>query len=120
MVRLAERFGGRRQAAAECRGVGVVAFSRVSFPEPALGEAFAAALADRSHLVDEFPGFQRLEVLLPAKAGGDWVLATWWDSRADLRRWLRSEAHERTHARSPEELHPYLRQARVEVYEVQA
>jgi heme-degrading monooxygenase HmoA len=100
--------------------VAVVAFSRVAFPDPSLGEAFAAALADRSHLVDAFPGFRRLEVLLPAKDGGDWVLATWWDSRDDLRRWLRSEEHERTHARSPVELHPYLRRARVEIFEVQA
>jgi heme-degrading monooxygenase HmoA len=100
--------------------VGVVAFSRVAFPSPSLGEAFAAALAERAHVVDRFPGFQRLEVLLPAKRGGDWVLATWWDSREDLRRWLRSDEHERTHARTPEELHPYLRHARVEIFEVQA
>jgi heme-degrading monooxygenase HmoA len=99
--------------------VSVVAFSRVAFPDRSLGEAFAAALADRSHLVDRFPGFQRLEVLLPAKRGGDWVLATWWDSRDDLRRWLRSDEHERTHGRAPAELHPYLRSARVEIFEVQ-
>jgi hypothetical protein len=51
--------------------------------------------------------------------GGDWVLATWWDSRDDLRRWLRSDEHERTHRRAPAELGPYLRSARVEVFEVQ-
>lgn len=98
--------------------VSVVAFSRIAFPDHALGEAFAAALADRSHLVDDFPGFQRLEVLLPAKRGGDWVLATWWDSRDDLRRWLQSHEHAETHDRTPESIRPYLRQARVEVYEV--
>lgn len=97
----------------------VVAFSRVAFPDRSLGEAFAAALADRAHLVDGFPGFQRLEVLLPAKQGGDWVLATWWDSRDDLRRWLRSDEHELTHRRTPAELAAYLRTARVEVFEVQ-
>lgn len=98
----------------------VVAFSRVSFPDRSLGEAFAAALADRSHLVDGFPGFQRLEVMLPARHDGDWMLATWWDTRADLRRWLRSDEHERTHGRAPAELQPYLRSARVEIFEVQA
>ena len=97
----------------------VVAFSRIAFPDDSLGDAFAAALADRSHLVDEFPGFQRLEVLLPVTRGGDWVLATWWNSRDDLRRWLRSAEHERTHQRAPAELHPYLKQARVEIFEVQ-
>jgi heme-degrading monooxygenase HmoA len=99
--------------------VSVVAFSRVAFPDQALGEAFAAALAGRSHLVDRFPGFQRLEVLLPAKRGGDWVLATWWDTRDDLRRWLRSDEHRLTHLRAPAELDPYLRSARVEIFEVQ-
>ena len=46
------------------------------------------------------------------------MLATWWDSREDLRRWLQSRAHEETHDRTPADLQPYLRQARVEVYEV--
>jgi heme-degrading monooxygenase HmoA len=99
--------------------VGVVAFSRVAFPDRSLGETFAAALADRSHLVDGFPGFQRLEVLLPAKPSGDWVLATWWDTRDDLRRWLRSDEHKLTHGRAPTELNPYLRTARVEIFDVQ-
>lgn len=100
--------------------MGVVAFSRVSFPDNVLGEQFVAALDDRSHLVDEFPGFQRLEVLSPAKTGGDYVLATWWDSRDDLRRWLKSHEHRETHDRTPDALRPYLRTARVEVYEVRA
>lgn len=98
--------------------VGVVAFSRVAFPAAELGEEFVRALEQRSHLVDGFPGFQRLEVLSPAKANGDWVLATWWDTRDDLRRWLRSAEHENTHARTSDALRPYLRKARVEVYEV--
>ena len=96
----------------------VVAFSRVAFPSEALGEQFVGALDNRSHLVDGFPGFRRLEVLAPAKEGGDWVLATWWDTRDDLRRWLKSHEHAETHDRTPEALKPYLRQARVEVYEV--
>jgi heme-degrading monooxygenase HmoA len=98
--------------------VGVVAFSRVAFPTEQLGEQFVHALDRRSHLVDGFPGFRDLQVLAPAKRGGDWVLATWWDSREDLRRWLQSVEHDATHERTPVELQPYLKQARVEVYEV--
>jgi heme-degrading monooxygenase HmoA len=98
--------------------VSVVAFSRVAFPTDELGEQFVDALDNRSHLVDGFPGFRRLEVLAPANSGGDWVLATWWDTRDDLRRWLKSHEHAETHGRTPEPLQPYLRQARVEVYEV--
>jgi heme-degrading monooxygenase HmoA len=98
--------------------VSVVAFSRVAFPTEELGEAFVCALDDRSHLVDGFPGFRGLQVLAPAKRGGDWVLATWWESRQDLRRWLQSREHAATHDRTPSELQPYLDRARVEVYEV--
>ena len=100
--------------------MGVLALSRVSFPDRELGELFVGALERRSHLVDGFPGFQRLEVLSPARADGDWVLATWWETRDDLRRWLRSSEHRETHERTPDPLRPFLREARVEVYEVRA
>ena len=100
--------------------MGVLALSRVAFPRPELGELFVAALQDRSHLVDGFPGFHRLEVLSPARADGDYVLATWWETRDDLRNWLRSHEHSETHARTPEELAPYLRSAKVEVFEVRS
>lgn len=98
--------------------VGVMALSRVRFPEPELGERFVLALRGRSHVVEGFPGFQRLEVLSPARHDGDWMLATWWDTRDDLRRWLRSAEHDETHERTPPDLRPFLRSARVEVYEV--
>lgn len=97
---------------------GVLALSRVAFPDRELGELFVASLARRSHLVDGFPGFRGLRVLAPARRDGDWVLETVWDTRDDLRRWLRSEEHERTHARTPAALRPYLGKARVEVYEI--
>jgi heme-degrading monooxygenase HmoA len=100
--------------------VSVVAFSRVRFDDVGLGELFVRCLADRSHLVDSFPGFRDLQVLAPAKADGDWVLATWWETRDALRAWLRSHEHAETHERTPDELRPYLRRARVEVYEVRA
>jgi heme oxygenase (mycobilin-producing) len=99
---------------------GVLALSRVSFPDERLGDLFVSALERRSHLVDGFPGFRRLEILSPAKAGGDWMLATWWESRDDLRRWLRSVEHRETHERTPDALRPYLRTARVEIYEVRS
>jgi heme-degrading monooxygenase HmoA len=98
----------------------VLALSRVAFPEPGLGELFVRALQDRSHVVDGFEGFRRLEVLAPARADGDYVLATWWETRDDLRRWLRSAEHADTHGRTPSELAPFLRTARVEVFEVRA
>lgn len=98
--------------------MGVVAFSRVAFPDAELGELFVSALRARSHLVDGFEGFQRLEVFSPARADGDYVLATWWATRDNLRVWLKSTEHAATHARTPEALRPYLKQARVEVFDV--
>ena len=98
----------------------VLALSRVHFPDRDLGELFIRSLERRSHLVDGFPGFRRLEVLEPAREDGDHVLATWWDTRDDLRRWLRSAEHAETHGRTPSELVPFLRHARVEVFEVRA
>jgi heme-degrading monooxygenase HmoA len=100
--------------------VAVLALSRVSFPDAHLGELFVRCLEDRSHVVDGFDGFLRLEVLSPARADGDYVLATWWDTRNDLRRWLRSSEHDATHAHTPAALMPFLRQAKVEVFEVRA
>jgi len=100
--------------------VAVLALSRVAFPTADLGELFVRCLENRSHIVDGFAGFRRLEVLSPARADGDYVLATWWDTRDDLRRWLRSSEHGATHARTPAELVPFLRQARVEVFEVRS
>lgn len=98
--------------------MGVLALSRVHFPDAELGELFVRCLANRSHLVDGFAGFRDLQVLSPARADGDWVLATWWATRDDLKRWLRSQEHDDTHSRTPDELRPYLRKARVEVFEV--
>lgn len=100
--------------------MGVLALSRVHFPDEELGELFVSALRQRSRLVDGFPGFQRLEVLSPARADGDWVLATWWETRTDLRRWLGSSEHRETHERTPDPLRPFLRRARVEVFEVRS
>lgn len=96
----------------------MLALSRIAFPDRALGEQFVDALRNRSHLVDGFEGFRRLEVLAPARADGDYVLATWWDTRDDLRRWLKSREHAETHDRTPATLAPFLRHARVEVFEV--
>ena len=98
----------------------VLALSRVQFPDEELGELFVRCLENRSHLVDGFPGFRRLEVLSPARSDGDWVLATWWETRDDLRRWLRSGEHAETHERTPDSLAPFLKKARVEVFEVRA
>lgn len=63
------------------------------------------AFRDRLGAVEEVPGFQRLEVWRDRSAVGRYVMVTWWDHPSDLPEYLRSEAHERSHARVPRQPH---------------
>ena len=71
----------------------------------------------RSRLVDDFPGFIYLQLLAPQ--GGDDTLTflTAWESRDDLRRYMRSEEHAISHSREPAEIMARTR-VRHEAYEV--
>lgn len=71
----------------------------------AAGEGAAAVLerafADRLGEVEGENGFQRLEVWRDVKATGTYVMVTWWETEEDFRAYLRSDAHDRSHARVP-------------------
>lgn len=64
-------------------------------------EVLERAFADRLGDVEGEAGFQRLEVWRDVKRAGAYVMVTWWDSEADFRSYLRSDAHDRSHARVP-------------------
>lgn len=66
---------------------------------PALEAAFAGRLGE----VDDFPGFQRLEVWRDTSRAGMYIMVSWWDSRDDFTAYMRSEQHRRSHARIPTE-----------------
>ena len=61
----------------------------------ALEAAFAARLGE----VDQFPGFQRLEVWSDERDSGRYLMVSWWDTRQQFLVYMRSEAHRRSHAR---------------------
>lgn len=64
------------------------------------------AFRNRLGAVEDAPGFQRLEVWRDRSAEGRYVMVTWWDQPSDLPEYLRSEAHDRSHARVPGGPHP--------------
>lgn len=96
----------------------IVAYSFVE-PRSDLARAeFERAMRSRSKLVETFPGFRRFEFRQEAGRRGRFVIATWWDSRADLKRWLASDEHRATHSRLSDEARGQIDPPQVEVHEV--
>lgn len=62
-----------------------------------LEDAFAHRLGE----VEGEAGFQRLEVWRDVTVAGAYVMVTWWDTEEHFRSYLRSDAHDRSHARVP-------------------
>jgi heme-degrading monooxygenase HmoA len=96
----------------------IVAYSYVRIDDEAVGAEFENAMRSRSGLVESFPGFQRFEFRRDAGRRGHYVIVTWWDSRADLRGYLSSEAHRSTHSKLSERARAVIGPPRVEVHEV--
>jgi heme-degrading monooxygenase HmoA len=72
----------------------------------------------RSRSVEKFSGFIRFEFRRELGRSPRFVIATWWETRDDLRRYLASEEHKSTHGMVPAELRAGLGRARVEIHEV--
>lgn len=96
----------------------IVAYSYVPVKDPAAGDWFAQAIRARSRSVEEFSGFIRFEFRRELGRSPRFVIATWWETRDDLRRYLASDEHKRTHGMVPEELREGLGRAKVEIHEV--
>jgi heme-degrading monooxygenase HmoA len=69
--------------------------------EPAGAEALEEAFANRLGEVDGWPGFVRLEVWRDPRETGRYLMVSWWESRESFTAWMRSAAHDRSHARVP-------------------
>jgi len=72
--------------------------------------AFEERFRDRAGLVEQHPGFVRMEILRPkpverhgSSMGGSayYVVLTYWESEADFVRWTGSEDFRRAHANRP-------------------
>jgi heme-degrading monooxygenase HmoA len=77
---------------------GFVVSSEVTIP-PESAEILERAFADRLHLVEKAPGFQRLETWRDVTRPGVFQLVSWWDDADSFRRYMRSAEHRISHAR---------------------
>jgi heme-degrading monooxygenase HmoA len=96
----------------------IVAYSFVPVKSKQAGEEFARALATRARHVEAFPGFVRFEFRRELGKSRRYVIATWWDTKGDLRRYLSSDEHQATHERLTGEARAGLGPPQVEVHEV--
>lgn len=96
----------------------IVAYSYVPVLDPDAGEAFALAMEGRSHAVETFEGFRRFEFRREVGRQHRFVIATWWDTRADLKRYMSSEEHRATHSKLTPEQRAGLGRPEVVIHEV--
>lgn len=59
------------------------------------------AFRDRPHMVDDAPGFLRMEVICPVDAPEEFWLLTYWSDEESYRSWHRSHLYRDSHAGIP-------------------
>ena len=69
-----------------------------------MGEAVTEAFRSRPHLVEDAPGFIRLEVLSPVEDDAEFWLVTHWTDEASFRVWHHSHSYRESHAEIPKGL----------------
>jgi len=79
---------------------GFVTVSGIAVPA-AGAAALEAAMRNRLRLVDDGPGFGGLQVWRPVRAGDPYRMVTWWKDEQVFRDYMRSTAHDASHARTP-------------------
>jgi heme-degrading monooxygenase HmoA len=89
-------------ATAQDGGRSFVVTSEVTI-SPNGADTLERAFADRVHLVEKAPGFQRLETWRDVTRPGVFQLVSWWDDADSFRRYMRSPEHRISHARIPRE-----------------
>lgn len=86
-----------------CRAA-FVAHSEIRVPAagaPALVDAFR----DRLGEVEQWPGFERLEVWQDERNDQRFVMVSWWDDKESFSAYMRSPGHQRSHDRIPAGAH---------------
>lgn len=69
-----------------------------------MGEEVRDAFRLRPHLVDNAPGFVRMEVANPTGNDQEFWLLTWWQEESHFQAWHRSHAYRDSHAGMPKGL----------------
>lgn len=65
------------------------------------GSALEAAFANRLGEVEAHDGFRKLEVWSDARDPNRYLMVSWWRDREAYVSYMRSDAHDRSHARIP-------------------
>lgn len=73
---------------------------------------FEKRFEQRLRSVDQMPGFIRIEILRPL-LGDNYIIMTFWESRAAFEAWMKSEAFKRAHAH---ETHAHANPASKEMF----
>jgi len=85
----------------DSRSNAFVAFSELQVaPEGAAD--LETAFRSRLGAVEDWDGFQALEVWADTGAPGSYAMVSWWDSRELFLSWFRSQDHKASHARFPD------------------
>lgn len=80
-------------------------------------EQVKRAFADRPHLVDNAPGFVRLDVISPLDNVDEIWLITYWEDEASYRTWHRGHAYHASHCQIPNGLKLVPKSAQVRCFE---
>jgi heme-degrading monooxygenase HmoA len=80
-----------------------VSLSRLHL-DPGLAPDLVDAFKRRAHLVDDAAGFIDLEVWQSDKDAGELIMVSRWANREAFKAYMKSEEHQRSHAR----IHPSL------------
>lgn len=84
---------------------------------PEMSGAVKDAFLARPHLVDNAPGFLRLEVLSPRDVPDEIWLFTYWTDEESFRTWHRSHAYKASHRVIPKGLRVVPQTASIRVLE---
>jgi heme-degrading monooxygenase HmoA len=82
---------------------GYVAISRFRVNN-GMGEDVAKAFRSRPHLVENAPGFVRLDVITPQEDDAEFWLLTFWTDEQSFRTWHHSHLYRESHAGIPKGL----------------
>ncbi|MEO8693428.1 MAG: antibiotic biosynthesis monooxygenase [Acidimicrobiales bacterium] len=75
-----------------------VAFSEISVPAGG-AEALIAAFEARLGKVEQWPGFDHLEVWHDERDPTHFAMVSWWAHKSDFSAYMLSDSHRRSHAR---------------------
>lgn len=96
-------FAGQSPSVDRAGAQGFVALSRFVIAND-MADEVKAAFRSRPHLVDNAPGYRRMEVISPLDRPNEIWLITFWTDEASYRTWHRSHLYRDSHRGIPKGL----------------